>query len=78
MTQPEVRRSPFSVCSAGGEEEREKGSCGDGSQYSACRGSPASLLLSQSHDFGAEGYHLQKQNGMVTDRKTGLLTISIN
>lgn len=61
MTKSEVVKSHLSVCSAGGEAGRGKGSCGDGSQYSACPGSPGSLPLSQSHGFGAERYRLQKK-----------------
>lgn len=70
MTKSEVVKSHLSVCSSGGEEGRVKGSCGDGSQYSACPGLPGSLLLSQSHGFGAERYLLQKK-----DTEIEMLTI---
>lgn len=53
MTKYEVGRSILSVCSAGEEEEKVKGSCDDVSQCSACPGSPGSLPLLQSHGFGA-------------------------
>lgn len=72
--------SSLSVCSAGGRGEREKGSYGGVSQYSACRGSPGSLPLSQSHGFGAERYLLQNKrnsNEMELHGKAGLSTTEI-
>lgn len=64
MTKSEVGTSSLSVCASGEEEGREKGSCGAVSQYSACQDSAGSLLLSQSHGFGAEKNLLQRRKKM--------------